>query len=45
MTVPIRDALRKALAGRRRVKLRVTAATRSEEGGIRFTHARRFIGG
>jgi hypothetical protein len=45
VTVPTRDAIRKALAGGRRVKLRITAATRGEDGGIRLTHARRFIGG
>ena len=39
------DELRAALAGRPKVKLRVTAATRSEDGGIRLTSARRFIAG
>lgn len=37
--------LHKALSLHSRVKLRITAATRSEDGGIRLTHARRVLAG
>jgi hypothetical protein len=43
--VPAEEALRQALAERPRTKLRLTAATRDEEGAVRLTHARRFIAG
>lgn len=36
-------ALRRAARTRRRVRLRVVAATRAEDGGLRLTRARRFI--
>jgi hypothetical protein len=45
VTVPAEEALRLALAERPRLKLRLTAATRDEEGAVRLTHARRFIAG
>jgi hypothetical protein len=37
--------LREQLAQRRRLKLRLTAATRAEDGAVRLTHAKRFIAG
>jgi hypothetical protein len=43
VTVPPASALAQALAVRPRVKLRLTAATRDEEGAVRLTHARRFL--
>jgi hypothetical protein len=43
LSVPATTALREALATRPRVKLRITAATRGEDGGVRLTHARRFV--
>lgn len=45
VTVAVEEALRQALAERPRLKLRLTAATRDEEGAVRLTHARRFIAG
>ena len=36
--------LRKALSRQPKVKLRITAATRSEDGAIRLTHAKRVLG-
>lgn len=39
------ETLRKALANRPRVKLRITAATRDEDGAVRLTHGRRFLVG
>lgn len=38
-----RRPLRRALRRGRRVKLRVVAATRAEDGGVRLTHVRRFL--
>jgi hypothetical protein len=43
VTVPPASALAQVLAVRPRVKLRLTAATRDEEGAVRLTHARRFL--
>lgn len=45
VSVPADGDLRKALAERGKVKLRVTAATRADDGAVRLTHARRFITG
>ena len=45
LSVATAEALRDSLATRHRVKLRITAATRAEDGGIRLTHARRFVSG
>ena len=42
LTVPATEALRRS-ASKGRVRLRVTAATRAEDGGVRLTHARRFL--
>jgi len=39
------DALTTALAARARLRLRFTAATRSEDGSVRLTHARRIVSG
>ncbi len=39
------DALTTALAARARLRLRLTAATRSEDGSVRLTHARRIVAG
>jgi hypothetical protein len=39
------DALTAALAARARLRLRLTAATRSEDGSVRLTHARRIVSG
>jgi hypothetical protein len=38
-------ALSTALAGRPRLRLRLTAATRAEDGSVRLTHARRIVSG
>jgi hypothetical protein len=43
VTIDAGETLRQALAERHRVKLRLTAATRSEDAGVRLTHARRFV--
>jgi hypothetical protein len=43
VTVPLANAAAQALAERPKVKLRLTAATRDEEGAVRLTHARRFL--
>lgn len=45
LTIPATEALRMRLAERRRVKLRLTAATRSDDGAVRLTHAKRFLAG
>jgi Prenyltransferase and squalene oxidase repeat len=45
LTIPATAALRKRLADRGRLKLRLTAATRGEDGAVRLTHAKRFISG
>jgi hypothetical protein len=45
LTLPATAALRKRLADGRRLKLRLTAATRDEVGAVRFTHAKRFLAG
>jgi hypothetical protein len=45
LSVQASTALREALASRPRVKLRITAATRGEDGSVRLTHARRFVSG
>ena len=45
VTVPATEALRNALARRPRLKLSLTAATRSDDGSVRLTHARRFLAG
>ncbi len=45
LVVPANRALRRALATHGRVKLRLIAATRAEDGAIRLTRARRFIDG
>lgn len=43
VAVPPSAALRRALQDGRMVRLRITAATRAEDGSIRLTHARRLI--
>ncbi|HEV7483253.1 MAG TPA: prenyltransferase/squalene oxidase repeat-containing protein [Solirubrobacterales bacterium] len=43
--LPATEALRRQLAQRHRLKLRLTGATRAEDGAIRLTHAKRFIAG
>jgi hypothetical protein len=43
VAVPAAGALRQTLVERPRLKLRLTAATRDEEGAVRLTHARRFL--
>jgi hypothetical protein len=43
--VPAGASLRNALSRHSKVKLRITAATRSEDGAIRLTHAKRVLGG
>lgn len=45
LTIPATDALRKHLAHRRGLRLRLTAATRDEDGAVRLTHAKRFLAG
>ena len=45
LTVPATPALRDRLADHRRVKLRLTAVTRSDDGSARLTHAKRFLAG
>ena len=45
LTVVATAALRKRLAGSGRVKLRLTAATRGEDGAVRLTHAKRVLAG
>jgi hypothetical protein len=42
LLVPATEALRRS-ADKGRVRLRVTAATRAEDGALRLTHARRFL--
>jgi hypothetical protein len=43
VSVDTGGSLRERLAGRPRLKLRLTAATRAEDGSVRLTHARRFV--
>lgn len=45
VAVPVSEALRSVLEHRSKVKLRVTAATRAEDGSLRLTHSRRFLTG
>jgi Prenyltransferase and squalene oxidase repeat len=45
VSVPASASLRESLAGRAKLKLRITAATRAEDGAVRLTHARRFLAG
>ena len=45
LSVPTTEALREVLATRPWLKLRITAATRGDAGGIRLTHTRRFVSG
>ncbi|HTF09808.1 MAG TPA: hypothetical protein VK659_16695, partial [Asanoa sp.] len=45
LTIPASEALRKRLADGQRLKLRLTAATRGEDGAVRLTHAKRFLAG
>jgi hypothetical protein len=45
LVVPATEALRRRLEDRRWLKLRLTAATRGEDGAVRLTHAKRFIAG
>jgi hypothetical protein len=45
LRLPATEALREQLAQRRWLKLRLTAATRAEDGAVRLTHAKRFIAG
>lgn len=45
IAIPANQALRQGLAERRRLKLRLTAVTRGEDGAARLTHAKRFIAG
>jgi prenyltransferase/squalene oxidase-like repeat protein len=45
LRVPATKALRERLADGGWLKLRLTAATRAEEGAVRLTHAKRFIAG
>lgn len=43
--VKISEALREALAHNSQVTLRITAATRAEDGGVRLTHGKRVVAG
>ena len=43
VAVPASAALSQALSQGRRLKLRVTAATRGEDGAVRVTHGKRFL--
>jgi hypothetical protein len=43
VVIPAGAALRQALSLGRRLKLRVTAATRGEDGAVRVTHGKRFL--
>jgi hypothetical protein len=45
LRLPATAALREQLTQRRWLKLRLTAATRAEDGAVRLTHAKRFIAG
>jgi hypothetical protein len=45
LAIPATGALRKRLEDRRWLKLRLTAATRDEDGAVRLTHAKRFLAG
>ena len=45
VAVPIGEALRDALASRPKVKLRIVAATRAEDGSVRLTHGKRTLVG
>ncbi len=45
LTVPVTPALRRRLGEGGGLKLRLTAATRAEDGAVRLTHAKRFIAG
>jgi len=45
VAVPATAALKQVLSGRPGLKLRLTAATRSDDGSVRLTHARRFLAG
>lgn len=45
VAVPIAPALRHALRAGAKVKLRIVAATRAEDGSIRLSRARRFLAG
>jgi hypothetical protein len=45
LVVPASKALRHRLAARPRLKLRLTAATRGEDGAVRLTHAKRVLAG
>jgi hypothetical protein len=45
LTIPATGALRTQLERRRRLTLRLTAATRGEDGAVRLTHAKRFLAG
>ncbi len=45
LEVPATEALRRALAEVPKVRLRITAATRAEDGAVRLTYAKRFIAG
>jgi len=45
VAIPATQALRKRLGERPRLKLRLTAATRDEDGSVRLTHAKRFLAG
>lgn len=45
LSVATTETLREVLAERPWLKLRITAATRGEAGGIRLTHTRRFVSG
>lgn len=43
VVVPASAALRQALASEQALRLRVTAATRGEDGAVRVTHGKRFL--
>lgn len=45
LAIAATDALRKRLAQGGRVQLRLTAATRAEDGAVRLTHAKRSVAG
>jgi hypothetical protein len=45
LAIPATGALRERLEDRRWLKLRLTAATRDEDGAVRLTHAKRFLAG
>lgn len=45
LVLPASKALRQRVASRRRLKLRLIAATRSEDGAVRLTHAKRLLAG